>query len=107
MAYKDKAKRNEYQRNLMRRRRSANAGDEALAQEGEAKESERWRTFRMEEAEDLRRIVAAAMEQLENSDVDPVVKARAIFQGAQVSIKLLELTDLAKRVKELQDEKDE
>lgn len=104
MPHKDKDKRNKYMREYMRRQRSAESSGEVLT---EGKAQERWRTFRMEEAEDLRRIVAAAMEQLENADVDPVVKARAIFQGAQVSIKLLELTDLAKRVKELQDEKDE
>jgi hypothetical protein len=56
----------------------------------------------MEKAEDLRVIVEEAIELLKNADVDPVIKARAIFQGAQVAIKLLELTDLAKRVKELE-----
>ena len=95
MPHKDKDKRNAYMRDYMRRQRSAEAGGEPLAQD-------RWRTFSMEGAEDLRRIVSAAMELLENADVDPVVKARAIFQGAQVGIKLLELTSLAKRLEALE-----
>ena len=111
----DKDKRNEYQRLLMRRRRSAAKvaslladGKEAEA-EAEARrlaEAERREDFKMEEAEDLRLIVEDAIKELRAEEgLDPVIKARAIFQGAAVSIKLLELTSLAKRVKELEEEK--
>ena len=98
MPLKDKDKRNEYQRLLMRRRRSAAKGEVVL-------DDARYQAFRLHTAEDLRGIVEAAIEQLQNADVDPVVKARAIFQGASVAVKLIELTDLSKRVKELEEEK--
>ena len=95
MPLKDKEKRNEYQRLLMRRRRSAAKGEVVLDEPA-------YQEFRMQEAEDLRAIVEEAIELLRDDELDKVVRARAIFQGAQVAIKLLELTDLAKRVKELE-----
>ena len=96
MPLKNKEKRNKYQRELMRQRRSQAKSAQALADGDYPK-------FRMQEAEDLRKVVESAIELLQrDQDIDSVVKARAIFQGAQVAIKLLELTDLAQRVKELE-----
>jgi hypothetical protein len=112
MPLKSKEERNAYQRLLMRRRRSAAKVAELLdeGKEVEAAEEakrfeaeEKRRDFKMQEAEDLRLIVEDAIKELRaEKELDPVIKARAIFQGAQVAIKLLELTDLAKRVKELE-----
>ena len=111
-----KAKKREYMRPYMRRQRSAAKVAELLGEGKEVEaEAERQRferqeksmDFKMEEAEDLRVIVEEAIGEVRQAQgLDPVIKARAIFQGAAVSIKLLELTSLAKRVKELEEEKD-
>ena len=115
MPRKDEKSYNKYMRNYMRRQRSAAKVAELLSEGKEAEaEAERQRLevegskqeFKMEEAEDLRLIVEDAIKELRAEEgLDPVIKARAIFQGAAVSIKLLELTSLAKRVKELEEEK--
>ena len=107
-----KAKKREYMRPYMRRQRSEAkvAGLLAEGREVEAEaemarldEDEHRREFKMEEAEDLRVVVEDAIRELKQEEgLDPVIKARAIFQGAAVAIRLLELTDLAKRVKELE-----
>ena len=116
MPRKDKKSYNKYQREYMRRQRSAAKVAELLSEGREAEAEaeverleveERSKGFKMEEAEDLRLIVEDAIKELRAEEgLDPVIKARAIFQGAAVSIKLLELTSLAKRVKELEEEKD-
>ena len=112
MPRKDEKSYNKYMRNYMRRQRSAAKVAELLGEGKEAEaEAERQRLeveeskqeFKMQEAEDLRVMVEDAIRELkEEEGLDPVIKARAIFQGASVAIKLLELTDMAKRLEALE-----
>ena len=112
-----KAKKREYMRPYMRRQRSAAKVAELLGEGKEVEaEAERQRferqeksmDFKMEEAEDLRVIVEEAIGDVRKAQgLDPIVKARCIFQGAETALKLLKLTDLAKKVKELQADRDE
>jgi hypothetical protein len=117
MPRKDEKSYNKYMRNYMRRQRSA-AKVAGLLEDGKTEEAEAERQrleveeekqeFKMEEAEDLRLIVEDAIKELRAEEgLDPVIKARAIFQGAETALKLLKLTDLAKKVKELQEEKED
>ena len=99
MAYKDKAKRNEYQRNLMRRRRSAAKGDSSLVDS----EGKMLKEYNLKTAAQLREILESTLDKLQKDEsVDIAIKMKAVTGAIRVAAELLKVTDLDKRVQELE-----
>jgi hypothetical protein len=100
MAYKDKEKRNEYQRNLMRRRRSAANPNHSLVDS----EGKTLKEYNLKTAAQLREILESTLDELQrNKEVDIAIKMKAVTGAIKVAAELLKVTDLDKRVRELED----
>lgn len=99
MPLKDKRKRNEYQKNLMRRRR-------AEAKGGSPEALEYYADAKLKTAEDLKRIVDEALEVLKDAKAktinDTIRKTQTIASVAKVAADLLERTDTERRLQELE-----
>lgn len=92
MPYKDPKKQRDYQRAWARSRVSTKASKSKLSL-----------NWRLETADDIRCLVESTLSELMNSEeLDLGIKARLIFKGAEVSIRLLEVSSMEERLEKLE-----
>ena len=95
MPYVNPDKQRAAQRETMRRRRAGVGGEKQLY--------EKWKTFHLEAAEDIRILIEEMIELLRNADIDVSVKALRVNQLSKTAIELLKLTKLETIARDLEE----
>ena len=94
MPYKDPEKQRKWQRDKMRRVRAGVEKDKVSDQ--------KWRTFSLDTAEDLRRIIEEQIELVRNSDAETLTKARVIKDLSKEARELLAIVVYEQRLAEIE-----
>jgi hypothetical protein len=109
MPYKDKNRARAYQREYQRRRRSGTQA-QAKAESNNARVglTGRSKTLQLQTLDDLRAVFERVTNEVLNAkDLDPGVKGRVLGQLLTVGMKLIEGTDLERRIQALENARGE